>query len=86
MKWKFMKEEAEERAFEPSISDAPPPLMESQEVHHATARGFWQATALHPAIVATTILMDCMVSAVDVGSLGITAPVLWLIARACSHY
>ena len=46
----------------------------------AHARDFWGSMALHPAMVGTAIVTDFMVSAVDVGTMGITAPFLWLIA------
>lgn len=47
---------------------------------HLAARGFWQAVELHPATVGTAIVTDSMCSAIDIASLGITAPFLWLIA------
>jgi hypothetical protein len=80
MKWKFNTEETEPRASEVSAYDAPPPLIESQKAQHPVARGFAQAFALHPVLALTAIVTDCMVSAVDVASLGVSAPVLWLIA------
>lgn len=80
MIWKRSKEPAEAIASEPQVYDAPPPLIESQGTHHAVAHGFWQAIELHPAGVGTAVLADSMVSAIDVATLGISAPFLWLIA------
>ena len=48
--------------------------------HHVAARGFGHAFALHPAPAFFAILADAMVSAVDVATLEISAPILWLIA------
>ena len=48
--------------------------------HHAAARGLAQLFALNPLLAIFIILVDAMVSAVDVATLGISAPVLWLIA------
>lgn len=46
----------------------------------AVARSFGQVFQLHPVLALTVIVTDCMVSAVDVASLGVTAPFLWLVA------
>jgi hypothetical protein len=43
------------------------------------ARGFAQLFALNPLLAIFVILLDAMESAVDVATLGISAPVLWLI-------
>jgi hypothetical protein len=47
---------------------------------HAAARGFGQMFALHPAPAFFAIVTDSMVSAVNLATLEISAPVLWLIA------
>jgi hypothetical protein len=44
------------------------------------ARGFAQLFSLNPLLAIFVIVLDAMVSAVDVATLGISAPVLWLIA------
>lgn len=75
------KETTDTRVSEPLAYEPSPPLMEPEAVSpHRAARDFWQSMALHPAMVGTAIVTDFMVSAVDVGTLGITAPFLWLIA------
>lgn len=71
-------ETADAWASQPMRHESPPPL--SSDAHHAAARGFGQAFALHPVLALTAIVTDCMVSAVDVASLGVSAPFLWLIA------
>lgn len=48
--------------------------------HRVAARGFGQAFGLHPILALTAIVTDCMVSAVDFATIGVSAPVLWLIA------
>ena len=76
---KYRTEATDARAPEPLTYESSPPLIEP-EASHPAARDCWQAMALHPAMVFTAIVTDCMCSAVDVASLGITAPFLWLIA------
>ena len=61
------------------LGNEPAPLAQS-DADHAAARSFGQAFALHPILALTAIVTDCMVSAVDVTSLGVSAPFLWLIA------
>jgi uncharacterized membrane protein YjgN (DUF898 family) len=46
----------------------------------ATAQSFSQMFQLNPMLALFVIVTDCMVSVVDVASLGITAPFLWLVA------
>jgi hypothetical protein len=57
-----------------------PLTLSTANPHHLAARGFGQAFALHPILGLTAIVTDCMVSAVDVASLGVSAPFLWLVA------
>ena len=52
--------------------------------HHAAARSLVQMFSLYPLLAFFIILMDAMVSAVDVATLGISAPVLWLISSLFS--
>jgi hypothetical protein len=47
--------------------------------HHMAARGFAQLFSLYPLLAIFIIVLDAMESAVDVATLGISAPVLWLI-------
>jgi hypothetical protein len=58
----------------------PPPLSDLTPSEPSAARGFGQAWDLHPGTAAFAMSSDCMCSAVDVASLGMTAPFLWLIA------
>jgi hypothetical protein len=76
---KYTTEATDMRASEPLAYEPSPPLIEREASRPAT-RDFWQSMALHPPMVGTAIVTDCMCSAVDVASLGITAPFLWLIA------
>jgi len=62
-----------ERPTEPLTSS-------TANAHHVAARGFAQMFALNPVLGVFIITTDVMVSAADVASLGITLPVLWLIA------
>ena len=48
--------------------------------HHIAARGFAQLFSVNPLIAIFVILVDAMASAVDVVTLGISVPVLWLVA------
>ena len=66
-----------ERSQEPysRLNDAP---------HHAAAQGLMQMFSLSPLIAFFIILVDAMASAVDVATLGITMPVLWLISSVFS--
>lgn len=48
--------------------------------HAAASRSFGQLFQLHPLLALLVVVTDCMVSAVDVASLGVTAPFLWLVA------
>jgi hypothetical protein len=73
------KIDAQDAAASESLRNEPSPLVES-DGHHVAARSFGQAFALHPILALTAIVTDCMVSAVDVTSLGVSAPFLWLIA------
>jgi hypothetical protein len=57
-----------------------PPSQFTSSPHHVAARGFAQLFALHPVLAIFIIVLDAMVSAIDVATLEITAPVLWLIA------
>jgi hypothetical protein len=79
-KYSSETENTDALASEPlQYDDSPPPMRgNAQPVAHA--RDFWQSMALHPPMVGVAIVTDCMCSAVDVASLGITAPFLWLIA------
>ncbi len=52
--------------------------------HHAAARSLVQMFSLYPLIAFFIILVDSMASAVDVATLGITMPVLWLISSVFS--
>jgi uncharacterized membrane protein YjgN (DUF898 family) len=67
-------------AYASGSTNYEPQRLVHSDVRHAAARGFGQAFALHPILALTAIVTDCMVSAVDVTSLGVTAPFLWLIA------
>ena len=73
------KIDTQDTAASESLRNETSPLVESDS-HHEAARGFGQAFALHPVLALTAIVTDCMVSAVDVTSLGVSAPFLWLIA------
>jgi len=53
---------------------------EGRNPHRLAARGFAQSFQLCPTVALVAIVSDCMCSAVDVASLGITVPFLWLIA------
>jgi hypothetical protein len=68
----------ENRAPLPWESRAPAPS--GTNPHQVAARGFAQMFALHPGIAFFAIIVDAMVTAIDVSTLEITAPVLWLIA------
>jgi hypothetical protein len=59
-----------------------PPINDTS--HHAAARSLVQMFSLYPLLAFFIILVDAMVSAVDVATLGITAPALWLIASLFS--
>jgi hypothetical protein len=65
-------------ASQPMRYEPPPPV--SNDAHHAAARGLGQMLVLHPAPAFFAIMADAMVSVVDMATLEITAPVLWLIA------
>lgn len=64
---------------EQALNPEPLPSESSHDVP-AIARGFAAVFGLHPAIALTAIAADCMVSAVDVATLGISLPVLWLLS------
>lgn len=57
-----------------------PGMQTGSTPHHLAARGLAQVFGLHPALALFVIIVDAMVSAVDVATLGISAPVLWLLA------
>lgn len=63
---------------------AQPQPLAGNTPQHIAARGFAQVLGLHPAIAFFIILVDAMASAVDVATLGISVPVLWLIAAVFS--
>jgi hypothetical protein len=66
----------------PSESSPPPPSALSSSVkppHQMVGRGLMQAFSLHPAPAVFAIGVDSMISTIDVATVGISAPVLWLI-------
>ena len=66
---------------QPLTADGPPLAAgEFGGSHHAAARGFAAIFGLHPALAVLAIAVDVMVSAVDVATLGVSAPILWFIA------
>jgi hypothetical protein len=69
----------------PSLERSQEPYSPSTETsHHAAARGLMQVFSLYPLLAFFIILVDAMVSAVDVATLGISMPVLWLISSVFS--
>ena len=56
------------------------PFPSNESAHHAAARSLVQMLSLCPLLAFFIILVDAMDSAVDVATLGITMPVLWLIS------
>lgn len=82
------------RLYEPSnyctgcgaalVTHSQPQPLAGNTPQHIAARGFAQIFGLHPAIAFFIILVDAMASAVDVATLGISVPVLWLIAAIFS--
>lgn len=60
------------------------PFFPSDETSHTAARSLMQMFSLYPLLAFFIILVDAMVSAVDVATLGITMPVLWLISSVFS--
>ena|ERR1035438_6961455 len=66
----------EDRAPLPWESHAPAPPDTSP--HERAARGLARMFLLHPMPAAFAILVDSMVSAIDVATLEISAPILWL--------
>jgi hypothetical protein len=75
---RYRTEARDARASEALPYDSPP--TESHPPHYAAARGLAQRFALHPIPAFFVILGDSMVSAVNLATVEITAPVLWLIA------
>jgi hypothetical protein len=61
------------------------PVPSINNAHHM-ARGLTQAFSLNPILGLSVITTDAMVTAVDVVSLGITAPELWLIASLFTFF
>ncbi len=70
---------SEQRPPLPWESRAPSPPTGASP-HHLAAQGFARMFALNPVLAFFAIIVDAMVSAIDVSTLEITAPVLWLIA------
>lgn len=60
------------------------PFPPNDTSHHAAARSLTQMFSLYPLLAFFIILVDSMASAVDVATLGITMPVLWLISSVFS--
>jgi len=60
------------------------PFPSNETSHHAAARSLVQMFSLCPLLAFFIILVDAMNSAVDVATLGITMPVLWLISSVFS--
>jgi hypothetical protein len=71
--------EARAFPFDASIAPPEPGPPTGMSSHAMAARGFAQLFALNPLLAIFVILLDAMESAVDVATLGISAPVLWLI-------
>jgi hypothetical protein len=70
--------EDEDAVASPSFDPSQPHSLSGP--HQVAARGFSHMFELHPILALTAITTDCMVSAVDVASLGTTAPFLWAVA------
>jgi hypothetical protein len=64
----------------PSYMRPPGGFTSSANQHEIAARGFANIFALNPILAFFAIVVDAMVSAIDVSTLEITAPVLWLIS------